>query len=153
MLSCILGYTTDEHVYEPILDFLPIFFPGKPLATIFNFSQFLAYKIHDQLIKLPDERVFEYSSVLFHIFLYFPSYKFPVNIQKLETKGLPKSVTYWTPLIKKYSTIFSYKGFIDSFVHCVVNMLSSSNQPRINDEIKTVLQLSKNSRIGDWYLY
>lgn len=32
-------------------------------------------------------------------------------------------------------------------------MLSSSSQPKISDEIKRVLQLSRNSRIGDWYLY
>jgi len=32
-------------------------------------------------------------------------------------------------------------------------MLTSSNQPRISDEVKRVLQLSKISRVGDWYLY
>lgn len=32
-------------------------------------------------------------------------------------------------------------------------MLSSSNQPKVSDEIKKVLQLLKHSRIGDWYLY
>lgn len=78
---------------------------------------------------------------------------FPVSIQKLDTKGNPRSVIFWTPLIQRYSTVFSYKEFIDSFVHPVVNMLTSSYQPRINDEIKRVLQLAKNSRVGDWYLY
>jgi len=32
-------------------------------------------------------------------------------------------------------------------------MLTSSYQPRINEEIKRVLQLVKNNRVGDWYLY
>ena len=47
MLSCILGYTTDEHLDEPILAFLSIFCSGKPPATISNFAQFLADRIHD----------------------------------------------------------------------------------------------------------
>ena len=153
MLSCILGYTIDEHVDKPILAFISIFCPGKPLVIVFNFSQFLADKIHDQSIIFLDERVFKYSSILFHMFLYFQSDRFPVNIQKLDTKGNPISIIFWTPLIQKYSTVFSYKEFIDSFFHLVVIILSSSNQPKINDEIKKVLQLSKNNRIGDWYLY
>jgi len=153
MLSCMLGYTTGEHVDKPILSFLSIFSPGKPAAVILNFSQFLADRIHDQLIRLPNERVFKYSFVLFHMFLYFQSNKFPANIQKLDTKGHPRSLIFWTPLIQKYSSVFSYKEFIDSFVHPVVNMLTSRNQCRISDEIKRVLEFSKNSRIGDWYLY
>jgi len=38
MLSSILGYTTDEHLDEPILAFLSIFCPGKPPMTVFNFA-------------------------------------------------------------------------------------------------------------------
>ena len=32
-------------------------------------------------------------------------------------------------------------------------MLKNRVQPRINDEIKKVLQLSEHTRTGDWYLY
>ena len=153
MLSCILGYTTDEHVDEPILGFLSIFFPGNPPATVFNFAQLLVDKIHDQLIKLLDKRVFKYSLVLFHRFLYFQSKRFTVNIQNLDTKANPRSVIFWTSLIRKYSTNFNYKDFIDSFVHLVVNMLSSRNQLKVSDEIKKVLQLSKHSKTRHWSLY
>lgn len=59
MLSCILGYTTDQHVDEHILAFLSIFFPGKPRAIVFTFAQFLVDRMHDQLIRLPNERVFK----------------------------------------------------------------------------------------------
>jgi len=38
MLSCILGYTTNEHVDEIILAFLSIFTPGKPLAIMYNYA-------------------------------------------------------------------------------------------------------------------
>ena len=38
MLSCILGYTSDEHVDEVVLAFLAIFCLGKPLVTIYNYA-------------------------------------------------------------------------------------------------------------------
>jgi len=139
MLSCILGYTIDEHVDEVVLAFLSIFYPGKPPTIVYNFSQFLADRIHEHFIGLPNERVFKYSSVLFHMFLYFQSDKFPVSIQRLDTKGNPRSVIFWTPLIQMYSTIFTYKDLIDSFAHPVINMLTSNYQPRINEEMKRVL--------------
>ena len=71
MLSCILGYFNDEHVDASILGFLSTFSLGQPPATIFNFSQYLADNIHEQLVKMPEEGVFKYSSVLFHMFMYF----------------------------------------------------------------------------------
>jgi len=38
MLSFILGYTSDEHVDEVVLAFLSIFWPRKPLATMYNYA-------------------------------------------------------------------------------------------------------------------
>ena len=34
-----------------------------------------------------------------------------------------------------------------------MNMLTNGPQPRISQEIKMVLQLAKNNKVGDWYLY
>ena len=34
-----------------------------------------------------------------------------------------------------------------------MDTLNYSTQPRISTEIKRVLQLANNSRVGDWYLY
>lgn len=52
-LSYILGYYFDQLVYEPILGFLSIFSTDNKPSIIFNFSQFLAHNIHEQLLKLP----------------------------------------------------------------------------------------------------
>ena len=71
MLSFIFGYFTDEHVDVAVLGFLSTFTPGHPPTTIFNFSQYLADNMHEQLVKIPEEGVFKYPSVLFHMFLYF----------------------------------------------------------------------------------
>ena len=89
MLSFILGYFIDEHVDVAVLGFLSTFTPGQPPATIFNFSQYLADNIHEKLVKMPSEGVFKYSSVLLHMFLYFQSEKFGINLQRLDVEGNP----------------------------------------------------------------
>jgi len=86
MLSCILGYTSDEHVYEVVFAFLSIFFLGKPPATMYNYAQFIANRMREKFTRLPTERVFKYTYVLFHMFLYYQSDKFHVSIQNLDTK-------------------------------------------------------------------
>ena len=71
MLSFILGYFTNEHVDVAVLGLLSNFTPGQPPATIFKFSQYIADSIHEQLVKMPFDGFFRYSSFLFHMFLYF----------------------------------------------------------------------------------
>ena len=88
---------------------------------------------------MPEECVFKYSSILFHMFLYFQSKIFSINLQKLDVEGNPQSVIFWTSLIRKDTTEFTYIDFIDSFIHPIVNMLNSSSQPRISDDNKNVL--------------
>lgn len=153
MMSCILGYFADEYIDASIQGFLSIFYPRQCPAFTFNFAQYLSDSIHEQLVKLPEEGMFKYSSILFHMFLYFQSERFAVSLQKLETEGNPQSIVFWTSLIRKDSTEFTYKDFIDSFIHPVPNTLRSSSQPRINEEMKKILQLLENSRTRDWYLY
>ena len=104
MMSFVLGYFTYEHVDASVQGFLSIFSLGHPPATIFNFSQYLADTIHEQLVKMIEEGVFKYSSALFHMFLYFQPKIFAFNFQKLDVEGNPQSVIFWTSLIRKDST-------------------------------------------------
>jgi hypothetical protein len=60
MLSCILGYYSDEWVYEPILGFLSIFSTEENVSMNFNFSQLLVENIHEQFLKFQTEGMFKY---------------------------------------------------------------------------------------------
>ena len=102
---------------------------------------------------MPEEGVFKYSFVLFHMFLYFQAEILVISLQKLDVEGNPQSVIFWTSLIRKDSMKFTYTNFIDLFIYPIVNMLNNIIQPRVGDEIKKVLQLSEHSTTGDWYLY
>jgi hypothetical protein len=152
-LCCLLGYYSDEWVDEPILGFLSIFSTEEKATTQFNFNQFLADNIHEQLFSFPTEGMFRYSSILAYMFIFFQSEKFPFFMQKLDQDGKPKPVTSWTSLLRKNSSEFCFKQFIDQFYHPVVSMLSGWKEPRINEEIQRILHLSDLAKIGDWYLY
>ena len=80
MLSFILGYFTNKHIDESILGFLSTFALGQPPSVIFNFVEYIANNIHDQLVKFPTEVVFWYTYFLFHMFFYFQVDKFPVTL-------------------------------------------------------------------------
>ena len=101
MLSFILGSFTDEHTDESILGFLSTFVLGQPPSVIYNYDEYIADNIHDQLLKFATEGGFRYSSFLFHMFLHFQAEKFPINLQKLDVEGNPLSVIFWTSLIRK----------------------------------------------------
>lgn len=94
MISSILGYTTSEYVDEIILAYMSIFTPGQPPAIMFDYEKSILDKMHDQFMRLKNKRVFKYSSVLYHLFLYYQSDKFPFTIQKLDTKGNHSSVVF-----------------------------------------------------------
>jgi len=104
MISCVLGYTTSDYINEIILAFMSIFSLGEPLAVMYDYAKFIADKMHDQFLRMSNERVFKYSSVLYHLFLYYQADKFPFTLQKIDTKGHPRSVILWTPLIHTHTS-------------------------------------------------
>jgi hypothetical protein len=62
-------------------------------------------------------------------------------------------MTSWTSLVRKNSTEYSFKDFIDQFYHPMVCILKRNIEPRINEEIHRILHLSDLAKLGDWYLY
>lgn len=73
MISNVLGYTTSEFVDEIIIAFMSIYSPDQPPAIMFDFSKFTTDKMHDQFMRLENERVFKYTSVLYHFFFVLSS--------------------------------------------------------------------------------
>jgi hypothetical protein len=140
-------------VDEPILGFMSIFSIQEKATTQFNFNQFLGNNIHEELFKFPTEGMLRYSSILAYMFLFFQSKKFSFLLQNLDTEGSPQPVTAWTSFVRRNSSEFRFKNFIDQFYHPVVIMLRGQEEPRINKEIERILHLSDLAKTGDWYLY
>lgn len=94
MISNVLGYTISEFVDEIIIAFMSIYSLGQPPAIMFDYAKFMTDKMHDQFMRLENEIVFKYSSILYHLFLYYQADKFPTTLQKLDTRGNPRSVLF-----------------------------------------------------------
>ena len=52
-------------------------------------------------------------------------------------------------MLRKECTDFSYSEFSELFLHPVITMLTKTEQPRINEEMKKILQLSEQSKVGE----
>jgi hypothetical protein len=140
-------------VDEPILGFLSIFSAEEKVSIQFDYNGFLAENLHEKLSNFPTEGMFWYSSILAYMFMFYQTDKFSFLMQKMDQDGKPQAVTLWTSLLRRNSTEFSFKQFIELFYHPVVSMLSGRPEPRINEEIQRVLHLSDLAKTGDWFLY
>jgi hypothetical protein len=135
-LCCLLGYYSDEWVDEPILGFLSIFSAEEKSTTQFDYNSFIAENMHEKIFKFPTEGMFWYSSILAYMFMFFQVDKLLFPMQKLDQDDKPQPVTSWTSLLRKNSTDFNFKQFIEQFYHLVVSMLSGRQESRINEEIQ-----------------
>ena len=105
-------------------------------------------------MNLERERVFKYTSYIYHLMLYFQPDSFPVSLRKLDAKGNGRSVVFWSSVCHHIScSPYSYCEFIDLLIYPALSLLQSSPLPRLTDEMQKILQLSKNYSIGDWYFY
>ena len=148
MISSIMGFNTSEFVDQLTLVLLSIFTPEQPPAVRYDFSSFISDKIRDQCMRFGNERVFKYSSFIYHLMIHYQSESFPFHMQKLDTKGNPRSVIFWSAITHHFpDSPYSYTKFIDLFVHLATTLLTAIPPPRINNEIKRTLQLSKQYKV------
>ena len=64
-------------------------------------------------MKLDNEKVFKYSSVIYHLIIYYQSEKFPFPVKKLDAKGNPRSVIFRSAIThSSYESPYSYAEFI-----------------------------------------
>ena len=71
MISVILGFRSSEYVDEIVLVLLSTFTPGKPPAIKYDYASYIANKIHDQFLILDNEGVFQYTTFIYHLMLYY----------------------------------------------------------------------------------
>ena len=69
MVFAVMGFNTNEYADELTLVLMSIFTPGQPLAVKYNYVAFIAEKIHDQFMRLQNEKVFKYSTFIYHLIL------------------------------------------------------------------------------------
>ena len=154
MISYVLGFRGIEDVDESIMAMLSIFSPGRAPAIYYDYATHIADKIHEQLINLPRERLFRYSSYIYHLFLFYQPDSFSFPLKKVNARGNPRSVVFWTSVFHCSSlSPYTYNEFVDLFIYPALTMLYGVPPPRLTDDMRRALQLSKKYGIGDWYFY
>jgi len=154
MISDILGYNSTEYVDETILVLMAMFSPGKPPFICYDYAAYISNKIHEQLMNLDRERVFRYTSYIYHFLLFSQHDHFPFQVKRVDAQGNQRSVVYWSSIFHHVAfSPYNYYEFIDLFIHPAMTLLLSSPPPRLTDEMQRILQLSKAYSIVDWYFY
>ena len=96
--------------------------------------------MHDQFMKLENEKVFKYSTVIYHLMLYYQPKTFPFYLKKLDTQGNPRSVIFWSTITHcSPDSPYSCIEFIDLFIHPATTLLTGVAPPRLSNEIKKIL--------------
>jgi len=151
MVSAVLGYKSTEFIEETVLVMMLRFVPGRA-PICYNYATYISDKIHEQFLHLPRERMFRYSSYIFHLILYHQYDKFSFEMKRTDAAGNPRSVVYWSSIFH-ISSPYTYCEFIDSFIHPAMSLLLKESPPRLTEDMKRILQLSTAYSIGDWYFY
>ncbi len=86
MISYILGCKTSEFVDETVFVLMSMFTPGQPPAVMYDYATFIANKIHEKFMMLERERVFKYTSNIYHMLMYYHPDSFQVPLKKLDSK-------------------------------------------------------------------
>jgi len=105
-------------------------------------------------MNLERERVFKYTSYIYHLLLFNRPDSFHVLLKKFDAKGNQRSVVFLSSIFHHvFYSPYIYCEFIDLFIHPAISLLLSSPPLKLTDEMQKILQLSKNYSIGDWYFY
>jgi len=154
MISYVLGYNSTECVDETVLVLMAMFSPGKPPSVCYDYAAYIANKMHEQLMNFDRERVFIYTSYIYHLLLFNQHDHFPFQVKRFDAQGNQRSVVFWSSAFHHAAfSPYNYCEFIDLFIHPAMTLLLSSPPPRLTDEMQRILQLSKAYSIGDWYFY
>lgn len=149
LVSCLLGYQTNQWVDESIIGYLSIFSKENKPAFVYNYNSFMAENMHEKTMKITTEGMFKYSFVLVHMFLFQQGDMLPITLHKQDDQKINQSVTQWISLVKRNSTEFRFSDFIDCFIHPFAQLLNSQSEPRTGLEIKRVFHLSDQAKTGD----
>ena len=135
MISPILGYSSIEHIDATVLVMMLMFAHGKS-PICYDYATYISDKIHEQLMNLRRDRMFRYTSYIYHLILYHQHEKFHFAMKRVDAQGNPRSVVYWSSAFHCRScSPYTYCEFIDLFIHPAMSLLMSSPPPRLTDEM------------------
>jgi hypothetical protein len=62
-------------------------------------------------------------------------------------------VTKWTPKVRKHAKNEDFKTFVDNCMYISYILFHQDHPLRLFPECKKLLQLSQDTKVGDWYIF
>jgi len=155
VISMILGKDKDLALDEFVLGDMTSICPfAVKTLTKFNYTQSLANQIHHQLSEFETLMNFRYQSYLVHLLMFTQAFHFLHLRLKFEHEiGNPVSVIHCKSLIKKKTLNVGFLEYIDQLISKSYHIIHHKIPPRIFLDYKTLLQLSLDKRVGDYYIF
>jgi hypothetical protein len=67
--------------------------------------------------------------------------------------GNPSLVIHWTSLVRKRPQNEGFTKYVNRFMSTAYTIIHEEVPPRLFPEFKKLLQLSLDTKVGDWYLF
>lgn len=152
IISQNLSLENDQFASKLIFGFLFAICVPDELAQApkFNFVEYLARAIHTQFLKFKSMRSFRYQAYLLKLFMFQNDSNFQEFQAFCENEDI---LFYWPSIIKDHDNMFGIFNFINQSMSKIYQMIFQSRLPIISLELKNLLQLSPDTRTGDWYLF
>jgi len=146
MMSQILGLDHDLEVIEDMVGFFLHFYDTEEqeeYKTI-SFEDFLVDVMHIQLVNFEQIRRFRHYSYLLQIIL-------STNLTKLQQND-PFTFADLSFITGENSEMDAFT-FINKVKSCIFELIHEEKLPRVIEELRSLLQLTKSKAMGDWFFY
>jgi len=76
-----------------------------------------------------------------------------LELRMVNELHVPLPVIEWLPLVKRPPTNKGFLSYINAFIQLVHYIIHNDVLPRSIPDIKQILQLSPDTKVGDWFLF
>jgi len=122
--------------------------------TVFDIPAFWAKMVNSQLTDISLTGCLRFPSLITYLFFYTHVERFMhLRLNIMDPHKNKQSVVFWTDVVRSTTNNEGLMHFITSFLLVSYSMINSSPPPFILPKAQCFLQLSKDVKVGDWFIF
>ena len=126
----------------------------KFVTVFFYIISFWERMVNSQLIDFSLTRCFIFHSLITYLFLYTHVERFMnVRLNIMDTHKNKQSMVFWTYVVRITTKNEGLMYYTTSFLSIAYSIINRSPSPFILPKAQCFLQLSKDVKVGDWFLF
>ncbi len=120
----------------------------------FDIPSFWEKMINSQSSNFPLARCFRFPSLVTYLFLYTHVERFMhLGMNIMDPNKNKQFVVFWTDVVRDIDNGQRLMYFSSSFLSIVYSILNSSPSPYLLSKAQSILQLSKDVKVGAWFQF